>query len=70
MLGIGFALAVQSHLIRPSISVTTSSCSHVASFRCRTDDALFWFSMIVLLIPKMLGLFTQSRRDASAGAAA
>ncbi len=27
MLGIGFALAVQSHLIRPSISITISNCS-------------------------------------------
>jgi membrane glycosyltransferase len=57
MLGIGFALAVQSHLIRPEyFSHDFQLFPSWPRFDVRLMMALFWFSMVVLLIPKMLGL--------------
>jgi len=57
MLGIGFALAVQSHLIRPEyFSHDFQLFPTWPRFDVELMMALFWFSMIVLLIPKMLGL--------------
>src|SRR4029077_11624430 len=57
MLGIGFALAVQSHLIRPEyFSHDFQLFPTWPRFNVELMMALFWFSMIVLLIPKMLGL--------------
>src|SRR5258708_20987879 len=57
MLGIGFALAVQSHLIR---SEYFSHDFHLFPtwplFGVELMMALSWFSMIFLLIPKMLVL--------------
>ena len=57
MLGIGFALAVQSRLIRPEYF---SHDFQLFPTWPRFDTALmmdlFWFSMVVLLIPKMIGL--------------
>jgi membrane glycosyltransferase len=57
MLGIGFALAVQSRLIRPEYF---SHDFQLFPSWPRFDTALmmdlFWFSMVVLLIPKMVGL--------------
>jgi membrane glycosyltransferase len=57
MLGIGFALAVQSRLIRPEYF---SHDFQLFPTWPRFDTALmmdlFWFSMVVLLIPKMVGL--------------
>ncbi len=57
MLGIGFALAVQSHLIRPEyFNHDFQLFPSWPRFDVELMMALFWFSMIVLLIPKMLGL--------------
>ena len=57
MLGIGFALAVQSHLIRPEyFSHDFQLFPTWPRFDVELMMALFWFSMLVLLIPKMLGL--------------
>jgi membrane glycosyltransferase len=57
MLGIGFALAVQSHLIRPEyFSHDFQLFPTWPRFDVELMVALFWFSMLVLLIPKMLGL--------------
>jgi membrane glycosyltransferase len=57
MLGIGFALAVQSHLIRPEyFNHDFQLFPTWPRFDVRLMMALFWFSMLVLLIPKMLGL--------------
>jgi membrane glycosyltransferase len=57
MLGIGFALAVQSHLIRPEyFSHDFQLFPTWPRFDVELMMALFWFSMVVLLIPKMLGL--------------
>jgi len=57
MLGIGFALAVQSHLIRPEyFNHDFQLFPTWPRFDVELMMALFWFSMIVLLIPKMLGL--------------
>jgi membrane glycosyltransferase len=57
MLGIGFALAVQSHLIRPEyFSHDFQLFPTWPRFNVELMMALFWFSMVVLLIPKMLGL--------------
>jgi membrane glycosyltransferase len=57
MLGIGFALAVQSHLIRPEyFNHDFQLFPTWPRFDVQLMMALFWFSMIVLLIPKMLGL--------------
>jgi membrane glycosyltransferase len=57
MLGIGFALAVQSHLIRPEyFSHDFQLFPTWPRFDVELMMALFWFSMGVLLIPKTLGL--------------
>lgn len=57
MLCIGFALAVQSHLIRPEyFSHDFQMFPTWPRFDVELMMALFWFSMVVLLIPKMLGL--------------
>jgi membrane glycosyltransferase len=57
MLGIGFALAVQSHLIRPEyFSHDFQLFPTWPRFDVALMMALFWFSMLVLLIPKMIGL--------------
>jgi membrane glycosyltransferase len=57
MLGIGFALAVQSHLIRPEyFNHDFQMFPTWPRFDVELMMALFWFSMVVLLIPKMLGL--------------
>jgi membrane glycosyltransferase len=57
MLGIGFALAVQSHLIRPEyFSHDFQLFPTWPRFDVELMMALFWFSMLILLIPKMLGL--------------
>jgi membrane glycosyltransferase len=57
MLGIGFALAVQSHLIRPEyFNHDFQLFPTWPRFDVELMMALFWFSMVVLLIPKTLGL--------------
>jgi membrane glycosyltransferase len=57
MLGIGFALAVQSHLIRPEyFSHDFQLFPTWPRFDIELMMTLFWFSMIVLLIPKTVGL--------------
>jgi membrane glycosyltransferase len=57
MLSIGFALAVQSHLIRPEyFNHDFQLFPTWPRFDVELMMALFWFSMLVLLIPKMLGL--------------
>ncbi|MDP9082229.1 MAG: glucans biosynthesis glucosyltransferase MdoH [Pseudomonadota bacterium] len=57
MLGIGFALAVQSHLIRPEyFNHDFQLFPTWPRFDVELMMALFWFSMAVLFIPKMLGL--------------
>jgi membrane glycosyltransferase len=57
MLGIGFALAVQSHLIRPEyFNHDFQLFPTWPRFDVELMITLFWFSMVVLLIPKMLGL--------------
>jgi membrane glycosyltransferase len=57
MLCIGFALALQSHLIRPEyFSHDFQLFPTWPRFDVELMMALFWFSMAILLIPKMLGL--------------
>src|SRR5882757_1837393 len=57
MITIGFALAVQSRLIRPEyFSHDFQLFPTWPRFDVALMMALFWFSMLVLLIPKMLGL--------------
>ena len=57
MLGIGFALAVQSHLIRPEyFNHDFQLFPTWPRFDVELMMALFWFSMAVLFIPKTLGL--------------
>jgi membrane glycosyltransferase len=57
MLVIGFALAVQSHLIRPEyFNHDFQMFPTWPRFNVELMMALFWFSMVVLLIPKTLGL--------------
>jgi membrane glycosyltransferase len=57
MLVIGFALAVQSHLIRPEyFNHDFQLFPSWPRFDVELMMALFWFSMLVLLIPKTLGL--------------
>jgi membrane glycosyltransferase len=57
MLGVGFALAVQSHLIRPEyFNHDFQMFPTWPRFNVELMMTLFWFSMVVLLIPKMLGL--------------
>jgi membrane glycosyltransferase len=75
MLGIGFALAVQSHLIRPEyFNHDFQLFPTWPRFDVELMMALFWFSMVVLLIPKMLGLIRallsrRIRRGAAASSA-
>ena len=57
MLAVGFALAVQSHLIRPEyFNHDFQLFPTWPRFDIELMMTLFWFSMVVLLIPKMLGL--------------
>jgi membrane glycosyltransferase len=57
MLIIGFALAVQSHLIRPEyFNHDFQMFPSWPRFNVELMLALFWFSMTVLLVPKTLGL--------------
>jgi membrane glycosyltransferase len=57
MIGIGFALAIQSRLIRPEyFSHDFQLFPTWPRFDVALMMALFWFSMLVLLIPKMIGL--------------
>jgi membrane glycosyltransferase len=57
MIGIGFALAIQSRLIRPEyFSHDFQLFPTWPRFDVALMMALFWFSLVVLLIPKMLGL--------------
>jgi len=57
MIAIGFALAVQSHLIRPEyFSHDFQLFPTWPRFNVELMMMLFWFSMAVLLVPKMLGL--------------
>ncbi len=57
MIGIGFALAIQSRFIRPEyFSHDFQLFPTWPRFDVALMMALFWFSMVVLLIPKMLGL--------------
>jgi membrane glycosyltransferase len=56
MIGIGFALAIQSRLIRPEyFSHDFQLFPTWPRFDVALMMALFWFSMVVLLIPKLLG---------------
>ncbi len=69
MLGIGFALAVQSHLIRPEyFSHDFQLFPTWPRFDVELMMSLFWFSMVVLLIPKMVG--PGARLDVAAACAA
>ena len=71
MLGIGFALAVQSHLIRPEyFNHDFQLFPTWPRFDVELMMALFWFSMVVLLIPKMLGLIARAVARAAFAAAA
>src|SRR6202790_7605 len=57
MIGIGFALAVQAHLIRPEyFNHDFQLFPTWPRFNVELMMTLFWFSMVILLIPKMLGL--------------
>jgi membrane glycosyltransferase len=57
MIGIGFALAIQSRFIRPEyFSHDFQLFPTWPRFDVALMMALFWFSMLVLLIPKTLGL--------------
>jgi membrane glycosyltransferase len=57
MIGIGFALAIQSRLIRPEyFSHDFQLFPTWPRFDTALMMSLFWFSMVVLLIPKTLGL--------------
>ncbi len=73
LLTIGFALALQSHLIRPEY-FTQDFQLFPTWPRFDTDrmTALFWFSMVVLLVPKSIGfaraLLKPSLRRGSGGA--
>jgi membrane glycosyltransferase len=57
MLCVGFALSLQSHLIRPEyFSHDFQLFPTWPRFDVELMMALFWFSMAILLIPKLLGL--------------
>jgi membrane glycosyltransferase len=57
LLCIGFALAVQSHLIRPEyFNHDFQMFPTWPRFNVELMMALFWFSMVILLVPKFLGL--------------
>ena len=56
MIAIGFAITVQSHLIRPEyFNHDFQLFPTWPRFDVALMMALFWFSMVVLLIPKLLG---------------
>jgi membrane glycosyltransferase len=56
MIGIGFALALQSRLIRPEyFSHDFQLFPTWPRFDVALMMALFWFSLIVLLVPKLIG---------------
>jgi membrane glycosyltransferase len=56
MLTVGFALSVQSHLIRPEyFNHDFQLFPTWPRFDVELMMELFWFSMLVLLVPKMLG---------------
>jgi membrane glycosyltransferase len=70
LLGLGFALALQAHFLRPEyFSQDFQLFPTWPRFDTELMMALFWFSMIVLLVPKMLGLVRAlcSRRIRSGG---
>jgi hypothetical protein len=73
--GIGFALSMQSHLIRPEyFNHDFQLFPTWPRFDVELMMALFWFSMVVLMIPKMLGLIRallskRIRRGAAASSA-
>jgi membrane glycosyltransferase len=57
LLGLGFALTLQARLIRPEyFSQDFQLFPTWPRFDTELMMALFWFSMVVLLVPKMLGL--------------
>jgi len=57
MLAVGFALAVQSHLIRPEyFNHDFQLFPTWPRFDIELMTTLFWFSMVILMIPKTLGL--------------
>ncbi len=57
LLALGFALALQAHFLRPEyFSQDFQLFPTWPRFDTQLMMALFWFSMIVLLVPKMLGL--------------
>jgi len=57
MLCIGFALAIQSHLIRPEyFNHDFQMFPSWPRFNVELMMTLFWFSMVILLVPKFLGL--------------
>ncbi len=72
LLGLGFALALQAHFLRPEyFSQDFQLFPTWPRFDTELMMALFWFSMFVLLIPKMLGLLrallTKRIRDGAGG---
>ena len=72
LLGIGFALALQAHLIRPEyFSHDFQLFPTWPRFDVELMMDLFWFSIFVLLIPKMIGLvralFSKRIRRGSGG---
>ncbi len=73
LITIGFALALQSHLIRPEYFTQDFQLFPTwPRFDTQRMTELFWFSMVVLLVPKTVGflraLLTPSLRRASGGA--
>jgi membrane glycosyltransferase len=72
LLGIGFALSLQAHLIRPEyFSHDFQLFPTWPTFNTELMTALFWFSMVVLLTPKLLGfaraLLSKQIRDGGGG---
>ncbi|MGA2707492.1 MAG: glucans biosynthesis glucosyltransferase MdoH [Steroidobacteraceae bacterium] len=72
LLSLGFALALQAHFLRPEyFSQDFQLFPTWPRFDTVLMMALFWFSMFVLLIPKMLGLLrallTKRIRDGAGG---
>ena len=56
LLAIGFALALQSHLIRPEYFTQDFQLFPTwPRFDTQRMTSLFWFSMVVLLVPKLVG---------------
>ncbi|HVC01989.1 MAG TPA: glucans biosynthesis glucosyltransferase MdoH [Steroidobacteraceae bacterium] len=56
LLTIGFALALQSHLIRPEYFTRDFQLFPTwPRFDTELMTSLFWFSMVVLLVPKLIG---------------